>query len=673
MVVVAGEQHRRRIAAAVPARAAALRDTRLPNRLAAAIAVALLAPAAAAAAPTLDGILGDHAVLQRGQPILLTGHALPGETVMIGLAGRSAVVTAARDGRFRATMAALPAGGPHELTLAAASGSSVFRDLLVGDVFLCSGQSNMELQVGQAQDLIPDAHAPADPALRLLTIPRAGGAAPLARFAQAPVWSVAGPDTVPGFSAACFYMVQALRRTAAVPIGAVHASWGGSRISAWMPDPALRTAGLADAADLLALYRRDPAAANRRASAQWEGWWRQQGGDAAGREPWQPDAALDWKPVPAIGNFERWGVPALAAYDGMLWYRRIVDLTPAQARGMATLAIGRVDDADRTWVNGIGVGGSSLAGQPRVYALPAGTLKAGRNVVTVNDHDVYADGGMTGPADTMRLTFADGSSLPLGTDWHYAIAAPVRGAAPRVPWDDINGAGTLYNAMIAPLGATRFAGIAWYQGESDTGLPGYDRRLAAMLAGWRAQFGQPALPLAVVQLANYGAPATAPSESGWADVRDAQRRMTQADGHAGIAVSLDLGDPRDIHPGQKHEIGQRLARVLRATTYGEAIAPSGPAIASAERSAGGGVTLRFTGVTGTLHAMGAADAIGFELCGDAPGSCRFAPGRPDGSRIVIAGDGRPVTRIRYAWADAPATNLIDTARLPPGPFEIALP
>ena len=646
----------------------------MPNLSAPAIAAAVLAiTAPATAAPTLDGILGDHAVVQRGQPIALAGSAMPGETVMIGLAGRSTVVTAGRDGRFGTMLPALPAGGPYELTLAAPSGSAVFRDLLIGDVFLCSGQSNMELQVGQAQDLIPDAHAPADPQLRLLTVAKASSAVPLARFAQAPGWSLAAPDTVPGFSAACYYMVQALRRTAKVPIGAVHSSWGGSRISAWTTDPALRTAGLADAADLLALYRRDPAAANRRASIQWEGWWRTQSGDVAGREPWQADAALDWKPVPAIDNFERWGVPALADYNGMLWYRRTVDLTAAQARGVATLAIGRVDDADRTWVNGIGVGGSSLAGQPRVYALPAGTLKAGRNVITVNDHDVYADGGMTGPAETMRLTLSDGSSVALGTDWHYAVAAPIRGAAPRVPWDDINGAGTLHNAMIAPLGPTRFAGIAWYQGESDTGMPGYDRRLAAMLRGWRAQFGQPTLPFAVVQLANYGARTTAPSESGWADVRDAQRRMTQADGHAGIAVSLDLGDPLDIHPGQKHEVGQRLARVLRATAYGEAIAPSGPAIASAARSAGGGVTLRFTGVTGTLQGVGSADAIGFELCGNTPASCRFANARPDGSTVVIAGDGRPVTRVRYAWADAPATNLIDAAQLPPGTFEIAIP
>ncbi len=633
-------------------------------------ALPLAGATAATAAPRLDGVVTDHAVIQRGQPVTLSGQAASGESVMITLAGRSVTARAGRDGRFEATLPDLPAGGPYDLTIAAPSGAAVVRDILVGDVFLCSGQSNMELQVQQAQDLIPDAHPATDDKLRLLTIAKVSAAAPVARFAEQPRWAAAGPETVPGFSAACFYMVQALRRTAGVPIGAIHSSWGGSRISAWMSDTALRQAGMSDPADLLALYARDPAAANRQASTMWEGWWRAGSGDAAGREPWQPGAALDWRPVPAMTNFETWGVPELATYNGMLWYQREVEVTAEQARGPATLVLGTIDDADRTWVNGIGVGGSSLASQSRVYALPAGTLKAGRNVVTVNDDDVYAYGGMTGPAETMRLSFADGTSVPIGTGWRYAVAKRLPGAAPRVPWDDINGAGTLYNAMIAPLGKTRLAGIAWYQGESDTGIPGYDKRMTALIADWRQRFGTPTTGFGIVQLANYGAPPIAPSESGWGDVRDAQRRVAAADAHAGIAVALDIGDALDIHPGEKHAVGERLARVMRAAVYGETIAPSGPAIADARRSADGGVTLRFDGVTGALHARGSNQAIGFELCGAGVGTCRYAAGQVAGAEVTLPGDGKPVTRVRYAWADAPATNLADEAPLPVSTFEI---
>jgi len=633
-------------------------------------AILTIGATSASAAPRLDGILSDHAVIQRGQPVVLTGQAAAGETVMITLAGRSVTAKAGRDGQFSASLPALPAGGPFDLTIAAPSGAAVLRDILVGDVFLCSGQSNMELRVDQGQDLFPDAHPEVDDKLRLLTVEKVSAAAPVARFAQQPAWTVSGPTTAPNFSAACFYMVQALRRTAGVPIGAVHSSWGGSRISAWMSDTALRQAGLGDPADLLALYARDPAAANRQASTIWESWWRTGSGDAVGREPWQPDAALDWRPVPAMTNFETWGVPELASYNGMLWYQHEVQLTAEQARGPATLVLGMVDDADRTWVNGVGVGGSSLASQSRVYALPAGSLKTGRNVITVNDDDVYAYGGMTGPADSMRLSFADGTSVPLGTGWRYAIAKRLAGAAPRVPWDDINGAGTLYNAMIAPLSSTKFAGMAWYQGESDTGIPGYDRRMTALIADWRRRFGTPETGFAIVQLANYGSPAIAPSESGWGDVRDAQRRVAAADPHAGIAVALDLGDALDIHPGEKHEVGQRLARVMRAAVYGEKIAPSGPAVADAGREPDGSVTVRFSGVTGALHARSAAHAIGFELCGPAVGTCRYAAGRVAGSTVTLPSDGQPVTRVRYAWADAPATNLADDAPLPVGTFEV---
>lgn len=641
----------------------------IPNALPTLVALLLVTAPAAIAAPRLDGVIGDHAVVQRGQPIRLTGTAMPGEVVMISLAGNSASVTAARDGRFDVRLPALPAGGPYDLTVAAPSGATVFRDIVVGDVFLCSGQSNMEMAVADAQNFIPDAHPPFDPQLRLLAIPKKSAVQPLQRFEIPPAWSVADANSVNGFSAACFYMAQALQRSAKVPVGAIHASWGGSRISAWMRDPALRAGGLASEADLLALYARDPAAAGRKASALWEDWWRTASGDTPGQEPWQPDARLAWRPVPAIANFETWGVPELANYNGMLWYQRTVDLTAAQARGAATLELGTIDDADRTWVNGVGVGGTSLAGTPRLYVLAPGTLKPGRNVITVNDDDVYAFGGMTGPAKAMRLRFTDGSSVPLGEGWRYAIAKRVQGSAPRVPWDDINGAGTLDNAMIAPLGPLRLAGIAWYQGESDTGLPGYDQRLAALIGDWRLRFGTPDTGFVVAQLSAYGAPASTPGESGWANVRDAQRRVMAADRHAGLAVTLDIGDYADIHPGEKHLVGIRLASAMRAALNGDAEGRAGPEIAEALRQPDGSVRLHFSGVTGALHMRSANQAIGFELCA---ATCRYAVATASGSDVMLAGDGQPVTRVRYAWADAPATNLADRAGLPVGTFEIAV-
>ncbi|HEX4738777.1 MAG TPA: sialate O-acetylesterase [Allosphingosinicella sp.] len=627
----------------------------------------------AAAAPTLDPLFGDQAVLQRDRPILVTGTAAAGETVTATLGTAQGSGRAGPDGRFAIALPALPAGGPFTLALSAPSGTAQAHDILAGDVFLCSGQSNMELQVQNAQDAWNQSQVSADDKLRLMTVAKATALAPRADFAQPPAWVLAGPETVRPFSAACYYMVQDLRKRTNVPIGAINSSWGGTQISSWMGEAAQRAAGRGVQADLLRLYASDPAAAARQAGLAWEDWWRRATGDKAGAEPWQPDARLDWKPVPKIDFWEHWGVPELAAYDGMVWFRQEVNLTPAQARQGAILAIGPVDDMDMTWMNGVPVGSGGNPGTPREYRIAPGVLHPGRNVLVVNAHDVYANGGMPGPAEIMKLTLADGTALPLGAGWRYAIERRTPSNQPRVPWDDVAGAGVIYNAMIAPLGRFGLKGVAWYQGESDTELPGYDVRLGAMMADWRRQLGAPALPFAIVQLANYGAPATRPGPSGWAQVREAQRLAAERDGHAAIAVTIDLGDPLDIHPGEKHEVGRRLARVMEALAYANPAPPSGPRIEAARRLPDGGIELTFTGLTGALHTRSSDRAIGFELCGETEGSCRYASGRAEGDRVVLAGDGRPVTRVRYAWADSPTVNLFDEAPLPAGPFEVGVP
>ena len=629
--------------------------------------IALATPALAS--PQLGGLIGDHAVVQRGKPIVLTGTAIPGEPVTVVLAGHSAQARAGRDGAFRATLPALPAGGPYDLSVIAPSGTTQVHDLLIGDVFLCSGQSNMELPVERAQDAGSAIHGPADDQLRLVTIAKV--TAPIAQdhFAQTPAWATAGPQTIGGFSAACFYMARELRKTGKVPIGAIHSSWGGSSISAWMGDDAQRAAGRGAQADLLKLYARDPAAAMRSANATWEAWWREQSGDAPGHEPWQPDATLAWQPVPRVDFYENWGVPALQTYLGMLWYQKTVDLSPEQAKQTAMIAIGPADDADRVWINGKPVGGRG-GWDARVYTVPAGTLAAGRNVITINIENAYATGGLPGPAEAMKLSFADGSSVPIGEGWRYAVAKKASGTSPRVPWDDITGAGTIYNAMIAPLGSIGLAGVAWYQGESDTDIPGYADRMKALMAEWRHQFAAPELPFAIVSLAGFGKPAIAPGESGWARVRDDQRRVAETDGHTAVALAIDLGDPLDIHPGEKHEIGRRLGLAMSNLAYATATPPSGPQAASVTRAANGGATVTFKGVTGALHTRSAAQATGFELCGAAAGSCRYATATAAGTRVTLAGDGQPVTRVRYAWADFPVVNLVDDAALPAGPFEL---
>jgi sialate O-acetylesterase len=627
----------------------------------------------AMAQPVLDPVFGNDAVLQRDQPIFVRGRTAPGESVSGRLGGAESSAMADRDGRFELAFPAMAAGGPYRLTVTGSSGTAEATGVLVGDVFLCSGQSNMELAVSRAQDADNQIAASTDPLLRLFTIERKTALEPLRDLGKVSGWQVSSPASAAGFSAACFYMAQDLRRSAQVPIGAIHSSWGGSRISAWMGDEALTASGMGADAELRRLYARNPEAASAQAGRIWEAWWRETTGDAPGQEPWQPDARLAWQPVPHIGYWEDWGKPELAQFNGTVWFRRIVTLTQAQASQAARLSIGPVDDADQTWVNGRPVGSGGNPGKPRTYGLPAGTLHAGRNVIIVNANDSYGKGGMPGPGSIMQIGFADGTVVPLDNGWEYALETRKLTRPPRAPWEDTAGAGTIHNAMIAPLGRIGLKGVAWYQGESDVGLPGYAARLTAMMAGWRQQFGLARLPFAIVQLAGYGAPSTIPAESGWAALREEQRQAVAADDNrSALALAIDLGDPVDIHPGQKREVGRRLSRAMQTIAYGAAHPASGPIIDHAARTAEGDVLLTFAGVAGDLAARNSGIAIGFELCGTQEGSCRYAIGKVLGRTVLLPHDGRAVARVRYAWSDSPVVNLFDAAGLPAAPFEIRL-
>ena len=619
----------------------------------------------------------DHAVLQRDRPIRLYGRAAPGDEVTLSLSGEGATASGRADerGRWSATLPPQHAGGPYTLTARSSAGATqTVTDVLVGDVFLCSGQSNMVLEVRRSLDSRAEIQNSANDGIRMLTVGLASDPTPQDTFAAPVAWQVAAPATVPEWSAACFYFARELQKTVPVPVGLVNASWGGSNIRAWMSEEAMRAAGGYEAClDLLAVYARDPAAAGRRWGEVWEAWWRGKPSSGAAGEPWgvTPTRESEWRVAPeSLGFWERWGVPELADFNGMVWYRTSVRLSPEQAAQAATLSLGAIDEIDQTWLNGRPVGYTSGPGTPRNYPVAAGTLRAGENVIVVNALDTYGTGGLYGPAERRVLRLASGEVVPL-TSWRYRVVPPGVGSPPRAPWESTGGLTTIRNGMIAPIGPYTFRGVVWYQGESNTGeADGYERLLAGLMADWRSTFGA-GLPFLVVQVANYGAPHTEPVESGWAGVREAQRQAVLHDEHAGLAVTIDIGDRYDLHPANKQELGRRLARAARHVIYGEAIAPSGPVPLSARR-AGSEVIITFGDVERELVAYSADGPIGFELCGRARASCRFVSARLDGTRVhVPAGEGE-AARVRFCWADAPVCTLFDRAGLPAGPFEIPI-
>jgi sialate O-acetylesterase len=634
------------------------------------LALSLSGSAAHARQQLLHTMFRDHAVLQRGQPIRVWGQAQPGAAVELSFAGRSTRARAGSKGRWEARLPAMKAGGPYTLTATAGGASQSIGDVMVGDVWLCSGQSNMELQVHRTLDSRSEIDGAHNDRIRLFTVPQAGSAVALDDFAAPATWQATTPDGVREFSAACYYFARELQKTVDVPMGLIDASWGGSRIQAWISGDALRGTGFYDdELDVLAAYATDPLNAVGRWGELWARWWQAHPG-SAGDSPWNPGyaPAKNWREVPGeLRAWEKWGVPELADFNGMLWYRATVKLDEQQARQKAVLLPGTADEIDMTWVNGRGVG-SAYIGEAREYPLPDGLLTAGDNTIAINVLDTYRDGGLTGPTPVLR--FADGTSVPI-TSWTYHMVPTQAQWPPHAPWQTASGLTTLYNGMIAPIGRYGLRGVAWYQGESNISEAARYRQLLRLLRDdWRSRFGEH-LPLLVVQLANYGAAPTRPGESDWAQFRDAQREVATEDARTGLAITIDIGDRYDIHPANKQEVGRRLARAARRVAFGERIAGSGP-VALAARRQGDAVEVSFGDVDSGLVAYGADGPIGFELCGAEAGSCRYAEARIRGDTVLLRAPIANPTRVRHAWADSPIVTLFDGAGLPAGPFELPI-
>ncbi|MEP7246698.1 MAG: sialate O-acetylesterase, partial [Gammaproteobacteria bacterium] len=624
----------------------------------------------------LSSLFQDHAVLQRDKPIKVWGHVGAGETVAVSFSGATATAQADAAGRWSATLPAPPAGGPYSLEAKLTSGAKqTISDVLVGDVWLCSGQSNMVLQVNRTLDSRSEIANSANDRIRMLTVPLTSSVIPLESLAAPVQWQVAGPTTVGDFSAACFYFARELQKTVRVPMGLINSSWGGSNIQTWMSEAALLSSG--DFGESLALLKVDDAAARtRRWGEMWEGWWRAHTPTKKGAEPWDASitASASWRVAPAAMDFwEKWGVPELASYNGIVWYRTTVRLDARQAAQRATLSLGTIDEVDQTWVNGSPVGYTSGAGTDRVYQLPPKLLHAGENTIAIAALDTYASGGMYGPTGKRALRLADGTSIALNGEWRYQIAPQDMGKAPRAPWEPTGGLTVIHNAMIAPLAPYGFRGVLWYQGESNTNdAVHYERLLAGLMADWRGKFGKD-LPFLIVQISGYGAAATEPAESEEALLREQQRQAVLHDAHAGLAVTVDIGERGDIHPANKQDVGRRLARAARHVVYGEAIAPSGPLPLTARRD-NGQVVVAFSDVGEQLVVYGASRPVGFELCGTEAMSCHFVDAVAEKDRVLLtpaAGATAP-TRVRYCWADSPVCTLYDKAALPAGPFEISI-
>ncbi|HXD35817.1 MAG TPA: carboxypeptidase-like regulatory domain-containing protein, partial [Rhodanobacter sp.] len=317
---------------------------RLARLLLAPYSLLAVSVAQAADKPLLDPLFQDHAVVQRDQAIPVWGQASPGESLKVALDGRTVSSRAGADGHWRASLPALPAGGPYTLSVTAADGrSQTAKDILVGDVWFCGGQSNMELQVHRTLNSRSEIMGADNDRLRMLTVPQTGASAPQKNFAGPVQWKPTTPENVPDFSATCYYFARELQKTVQVPMGLIHSSWGGSAIQTWMSEGAIRAAGGYDRPlDALNTYATDPAAGIAKWGQIWETWWRDHRPQANGAEPWSTQLVNtgSWRDAPhGLGYWENWGVAELANFDGLVWYRTTVTLTAKEAAQLAKLSI----------------------------------------------------------------------------------------------------------------------------------------------------------------------------------------------------------------------------------------------------------------------------------------------------------------------------------------------
>lgn len=650
-------------------------NTPLRTLLAASSCLAALSFAPASAEVVLPAILGNGVVLKRDSSVPLWGTARPDMPVSIRVGWSQALLTTVADakGRWRCEVSTGPAGGPYEVVVMDSDGPKVIQDVHLGEVWLCSGQSNMEwplrsvLAAYRKSAAFDEALADGtSPRIRLFAVPRRIGATPFEDVDAA--WRPCTAENSAEFSAVAYFFACALEAQLGVPVGLVGSNWGGTPVEAWV---SAATIGRfpRHRAELDTLASGDTQEGKRRLAEATIRWW----SEATTLTPTSLTfAELDfddsrWQALQVPGAWEH---GPLGDFDGIVWHRMAIDV-PAELAGQAgVLSLGPVDDDDKTLWNGMWIGATGGWTVERLYAVPAELVRAGRNVITVAVHDSGGAGGFHGSPEQLYVEFAregrEPQRIALAGAWRATAVAAPKASYPRSSSLSPSTPTSLYNGLIAPLRPFRFSGAIWYQGESNRYDPAlYRETFPALIDDWRAHFETPELPFLWAQIAPFhygegprGAHATAL-------LREAQDR-TLALPHTGQAILSDVGDVRDIHPIDKWTVGERLARLALAGVYGVALDPNGPRYAS-HAVEGAAVRVTFAHADGGLVARG-GDLTWFHVAG-ADKVFHAASARIDGTAVIVSSPSVPSPlAVRFGWSDVAEPNLFDTDGLPAAPF-----
>jgi sialate O-acetylesterase len=639
----------------------------------------------------LPRLVGDHMVLQRDSPITLWGWADPGERIAIVFRDQRRTTRADAHGEWSVRLAPLAAGGPDSMQLAGHR-TITLTDILVGDVWLASGQSNMEFPLqsqgwfGGVNDAEREVAQAQYPRMRLFQVARDIGFAPKDDLPSGG-WQAVTPATAARFSAVAYLFGRELQRRHAVPIGLIESSWGGTPAECWISAGGLRqfpefSASIARLSQVddraIAAYRDYLSVRN----AWYAMHGREDRGRVEGQDLWAaatyPD--MGW---PTSLEPQPWPRKVIKEFDGTMWFRRTIQLDADAAAQALRLHLTHLREADTTWFNGVRIGAVEGEIRERDYGIPAGVAHAGNNTITVRIAGSYTSGdgyvGMLGEAADLYLQIGP-QRLPLAGTWSYQPGPDLAALPEPPPMAEFMTAFpqapvALYDGMIAPLIRYRIRGAIWYQGEANTARAVQYRTLfPALIRDWRSQWGYE-LPFLFVQLAGYGADAPEPKDYAWAELREAQASALALP-RTGMAVAIDVGDATDIHPRDKQTVAYRLALSAESVAYGKSLVASGPRYRSMRRE-GNQIRLHFEDDGSGLvfrDAPGSRElGRGFSIAGP-DGRFRWAIARLDGADVVVSNAEVPApTAVRYDWGNTPDGNLYNRAGLPAPPFRTDAP
>ena len=609
----------------------------------------------------LPRLVSSGMVLQRNQPLKIWGWADPKEQISIEFNGENYTTMTGEDETWQLELPAMAAGGPYTMKI----NDNVLDNILVGDVWLASGQSNMELQLRRIMDLYAGEikKINTDQIRLFRSSTRENAENEKADYPDGK-WLLSTPENIMEFSAVAWFFADKIHQEQNVPVGIISTAIGGSPAEAWLSkdkvapflDPWLERAA-----------RMDSMRMARQEQENEEppfNWWYEVNKNDPGVGKWSK-GEVDVTGWPQISLPGYWTDKGVDFRNGSIWFYREFDVPDSLAGKQAVLRLGRIIDSDSAFVNGTFVGNITYQYPPRIYDVPAGLLKAGKNSVMVR---VFCQGGRGGFIEEKPYELRVGSEvIDITGDWRYHIGAEL-----HPPHGGFGGLsfrpGGLYNSLINPMKNYGIKGVIWYQGETNAGR-GFEYRqlFKDLIMDWRKQLDQPDLPFLYVQLANLGIPNKQPVESGWAETRDAQRRALELP-NTGMAVAFDIGEWNDIHPLNKKEVARRLALEAEKVAYGNKdIVSSGPLYKSMKIE-DGSILLTFTSVGSGLYANSLLE--GFQIAGS-DGNFVWAKAVviSKNSVKVWSNDVPEPTAVRYAWDDNPAgSNLKNKEGLPASPF-----